>query len=79
MKVITTIWRYIAVYGLFLIGLVSTMLIFGDDKQSLDAYIMTRLILIGLSIVSFYAMYRLRTKWEAEDKLPMFKNLTNKF
>lgn len=67
-------WRYYVMTTLLSIGIISVMMIAGEDDRSLLDWLIIRLILGVVSVACFYALSKLTTKWERENLIPEFSN-----
>lgn len=68
-------WRYYVIYALFSVGLMSLLLIVGEDERPLGAWLETRLYLAAICAASFYTMNRLRLYWEAKGEIKSYPNI----
>ena len=71
-------WRYHVTIALFAVGFIAVAGIFDESIESVSCseWLKHVCLLLSVAFVSFYALYRLTKKWEAEGKIPRTNNKT---
>lgn len=71
-------WRYHVTIILFAVGFIAVAGLFDDSAKSVNCieWLKQICLLLSVAAVSFYALYRLTKKWEAEGKIPRTNNKT---
>ena len=70
-------WRYYVIYAFVLIGIFGIIGACGEPAplMSMTEYLMQTFLFLGLTLVSFYALYRCIRRWESRGELPELNNI----
>lgn len=71
-------WRYHVTILLFAVGFIAVAGLFDESIESVSCseWLKQVCLLLSIAVASFYALYRLTKKWEAEGKIPSTNNKT---